>query len=132
MPWALSGPWSRSFPLCPWGTIWRAWGKVCTNRHRRKAGPGEETWINAATILARNNLAWAVLSGAGRYGETVHPAAVAAGHGRSTAAAAGSFFFDVLLQGDAEPTETVNDPDSKDTLRRAAYAVIARPEFQLA
>ena len=35
-----------------------------------KGWAGGRAWINAATILARNNLAWAILSGSGRYGET--------------------------------------------------------------
>ena len=56
-----------------------------------KGWAGGRAWINSATMLARHNLAWAILSGAGRYGETVDPAAVARKHDHATADAARRF-----------------------------------------
>ncbi len=97
-----------------------------------KGWAGGRAWINAATMVARNNLAWAILSGSGRYGEKVDPAAVAGKHGHATAGAAGRFFADLLLQGDVKPAAAPDGSSGKDALRRAAYLVTARPEFQLA
>ena len=130
--WASPGPWSRSFRPCRWATIWTGLGQGLYEPPGAKGWAGGRAWINAATMLARNNLAWAILSGSGRYGEKVDPAAVAGKHGHATAGAAGRFFADLLLQDDVKPAAAANGPSGKDALRRAAYAVIARPEFQLA
>jgi uncharacterized protein (DUF1800 family) len=97
-----------------------------------KGWAGGRAWINTATMLDRNNLAWAILSGSGRYGNTVDPVAVAGKHGHVAAGAACRFFADLFLQGDVEPVATSNEPNAKEALRRAAHAVTARPEFQLA
>jgi len=97
-----------------------------------KGWAGGRAWINAATLLARNNLAWAILSGTERYGNAVDPAGVAGKHGHSTAGSASRFFAELLLQGDVAPAAVPAGPNPGDTLRRAAHAITALPEFQLA
>jgi len=97
-----------------------------------KGWAGGQAWINAATLLARNNLAWAILSGSERYGNTVDPASVAGKHGHSTAGTASRFFADLLLQGDMAAAAMPVEANAKDDLRRAAHAITAQPEFQLA
>ena len=86
-----------------------------------KGWAGGRAWINAATMLARNNLAWAILSGSGRYGETVDPAAVAGKHGSCDCRRGPP----VLRRPSAARRHGAcggcQRPDAKDALRRAAY-----------
>jgi uncharacterized protein (DUF1800 family) len=87
-----------------------------------KGWSGGQSWINHATLSGRHNLAAALLKGDGAFEGKLNPAAVAGKHGSGA-----RFFLDLFLQGDAEPT-SVSNADA----RRAAYAVITLPEFQLA
>jgi uncharacterized protein (DUF1800 family) len=119
-------------PTLPLGQDLDGLGQCLYKPPCAKGWAGGRAWINAGAMLARNNLAWAILSGSGRYGEAVNPAAVASKHGHKTAGAAGRFFADLLLQGDMAPAAPVGDTDAKDNLRRVLHAVMARPEFQLA
>lgn len=90
---------------------------------------GGQNWINHATLAERHNLAAALVKSDGPFGSKLNPAAVAGKHGRSGADAGARFFFDLFLQGDAEPSGESNaNPDA----RRAAYATLTLPEFQLA
>jgi uncharacterized protein (DUF1800 family) len=82
---------------------------------------GGQSWINHATLSGRHNLAAALLKSDGAFGGKLNPASVAAKHSSGA-----RFFLDLLLQGDAEPA-SASDADA----RRAAYAVITLPEFQL-
>ncbi|MFA6563895.1 MAG: DUF1800 domain-containing protein [Verrucomicrobiia bacterium] len=85
---------------------------------------GGQNWINHATLAGRHNLAAALLKSDGPFGGKLNPAAVAGKHGSSA-----QFFLDLFLQGDAEPSgESSTNADA----RRAAYAVLTLPEFQLA
>ena len=120
----------RTVPTLPLARDLEGLGQGLFEPPGAKGWAGGRAWINAASMLARNNLAWAILSGSGRYGETVDPAAVASKHGQ-VAAAAGKFFADLLLQGDLAPAATASDPDAKDAARQVAYRVTAQPEFQL-
>ena len=83
---------------------------------------GGQNWINHATLSGRHNLAVALLKNDGAFGGKLNPAAVAGKHGSGA-----RFFLDLFLQGDADPSGA-SDADA----RRAAYAVITLPEFQLA
>jgi len=93
---------------------------------------GGSAWLNAATLLTRNNLAWAMLSGTGRYGQIIDPAAIAAKHGRAGADATSRFFAELLLQEDAPSDATGRKSAAQADARRSAHAAAARPEFQLA
>jgi uncharacterized protein (DUF1800 family) len=125
-------PMEQIVPTVPLGHDLEGLGQGLYEPPGAEGWAGGRTWINAATMLERNNLAWAILSGSGRYGETISPAAVAGKHGHAAADSASRFFADLLLQGDPEPAATAEDPHSKDALRLAAHAVAVRPEFQLA
>jgi uncharacterized protein (DUF1800 family) len=93
---------------------------------------GGRAWINAATMIARSNLAWEVLSGSERYGKTIDPAATAGKYGHGSSPAASGFFVDLLLQGDMKPAAAGLGQKTENDLRRVAHSVVARPEFQLA
>ncbi|MHC4176228.1 MAG: DUF1800 domain-containing protein [Planctomycetota bacterium] len=105
-----------------------------------KGWPGGRRWINRSTLIARSNLAQALLAGAEPYGEKLDPLAVAKKHGHSDAESAGRFLLDLFLQGDvqADVAETLlktaapADSDPSGRLRRIAHAIVTLPEFQLA
>ena len=85
-----------------------------------KGWSGGRHWLNPATVAGRLKLADALLRN-GAYIENSNPAAVAEKHGQ----AAATFFAKLYLQDEAP---TGSEPDA----RRAAYAALAQPEFQLA
>jgi len=89
-----------------------------------KGWTGGQNWINHATLSGRHNLAAALLKSDGAFGGKLNPAAVAGKHGSGA-----RFFLDLFLQGDTEPSGA-NDANAD--ARRAAYAVLTLPEFQLA
>jgi uncharacterized protein (DUF1800 family) len=102
---------------------------------------GGRAWIDERTLVARANLAFALLSGHEPYGAKVDPLDVARRHGRATADAAAKFFVDLLLQGDVAPA--VRDalpklPAAGDTaaqavaMRSLVAQIVALPEFRLA
>ena len=97
-----------------------------------KGWAGGQAWINAATMLARNKLAGPSFPARAATAKRSIPRPWRANMVVHCDGAACRFFADLLLQGDVEPAVAANDPDAKDALRRAAYAVTARPEFQLA
>ena len=85
-----------------------------------KGWSGGRQWLNPATVAGRLKLADALLRN-GAYIENSNPAAVAEKHGQAVA----TFFAKLYLQDEAP---TGSEPDA----RRAAYAAVAQPEFQLA
>ena len=95
---------------------------------------GGRSWINHATLAGRHNLAVALLKNDGAFGGKINPAAVADKYGRSGADAGARFFLDLFLQGDAAPGGAAagGERDANAAARRAAGAVLALPEFQLA
>jgi uncharacterized protein (DUF1800 family) len=99
-----------------------------------KGWSGGRNWINPATLAGRHNLAAALLKSDGVFGGKLNPAAVAGRHARAGADDGARFFRDLFLQSDAGP-DGATSGDGKDAdkaARRAAHAVLALPEFQLA
>jgi hypothetical protein len=104
---------------------------------------GGRAWIDPHTLLGRDNLAEALLSGKEPYGVKLNPLAVARKYGQGSPAAARKLFLDLFLQGDVPATvqESLeaaargagsggDSPDQQ--LRRHCHAVVTLPEFQLA
>ena len=93
-------------------------------------------------MVARHNLALALLRGSGPYGDKFDPQAVAAKHGRSTPQTVKRFLVDLFLEGNldtdvyesiqATASSTTDTAKPEDELRRLAYAIVTLPEFQLA
>jgi uncharacterized protein (DUF1800 family) len=116
-----------------------------------KGWDGGPAWLNAQTLLGRNNLALAITSGEdNRFATRSDPAAVLAKHGANTDAEVVDFLLGVFLQGDVQPAardklldylktaKSVKYPvywASADVrnhrTRAAAHLVLTLPEFQL-
>jgi uncharacterized protein (DUF1800 family) len=84
-----------------------------------KGWSGGRDWLNPATVAGRLKLAEALLRD-GPYIENSNPAAVAQKHGQP----AGTFFAKLYLQAETFPGGS--------DARRAAFAALSQPEFQLA
>ena len=84
-----------------------------------KGWSGGRDWLNPATVAGRLKLAEALLRD-GPYIENSNPAAVAQKHGQPP----GTFFAKLYLQAETFPGES--------DARRAAFAALSQPEFQLA
>ncbi len=109
-----------------------------------KGWTGGRHWINSATMTGRHNLALALLTGSGPYGDKLNPWVVAKKHGHSTTESAAGFLLDLLLQSDMAPdvrealqkrTRAASDAGSNDqagTIRRFVHALVTLPEFHLA
>ncbi len=105
-----------------------------------KGWAGGQHWINSTAIVARQNLASALLQGSGPYGNKLNPWAVAQKHGCATPESAQSFLFDLFLQGDLDPnvydallkTRRRQDDDLEGRTRYLAHAIVTLPEFHLA
>jgi len=105
-----------------------------------KGWAGGKHWINSTAIVARQNLASALLRGSDPYGNKLNPWAVAQSHGCATPESARRFLLDLFLQGDLDsdvygslpkiPREP--DNDLGELTRSLAYAIVTLPEFQLA
>ncbi len=99
---------------------------------------GGRHWIDSAAIVGRHNLAWALLRGSDPYGKRLNPWAVAREHGCSTHESARRFLLDLFLQGDVDPgvydklTQTDQDGDLEERMRRFANEAVALAEFHLA
>lgn len=99
---------------------------------------GGKHWIDSATIVRRDNLAWAMLQGSDPYGSRLNPLAVARKHGHIKVDSAIRFMLDLFVQGDITPRtlekmmQTAQDSNTDETLRRLTHAVVTLAEFQLA
>ncbi|MHC4169966.1 MAG: DUF1800 domain-containing protein [Planctomycetota bacterium] len=99
---------------------------------------GGRHWIDSAAIVGRQNLAWAMLRGSDPYDKKLNPWAVARQNGCSTFESAARFTLDLLLQGDVDPgvydklTQTAQEGDLEERMRRFAHAVATLAEFHLA
>jgi len=117
-----------------------------------KGWDGGTTWLNAQTLLSRNNLALALTSTEGiGFGSRCDPAKLLSNHGKSGDAAVVDFLLGVFLQGDV-PTESrgklldylktakaakfpvywTADDIAHHRYRAVAHLVLTLPEFQLA
>jgi uncharacterized protein (DUF1800 family) len=116
-----------------------------------KGWDGGPAWLNAQTLLARNNLALALTSTEdARFGTRCDPASVLARRGATADAKAVDFLLDVFLQGDvpaaardkllayltaARATKYPGHWTAADAanhrLRAVAHLVLTLPEFQL-
>jgi len=100
---------------------------------------GGRYWINRATLIARSNLAAAMLSPSGPYEGKLDPAAVARRHGHADAKSARAFLVRLLLHPDpADGTlarllkHAPRAGSLSDRLREFAQVIVTQPEFQLA
>jgi uncharacterized protein (DUF1800 family) len=115
-----------------------------------KGWDGGPTWLNAQTLLFRQNLALALTSGDG-LGRRCDPATVLAKHGHTKDEAAVDFLLGVFHQNDVPATAKEKllahladsakvkypsfwsaDDTSKHRLRTLAHLVLTLPEYQLA
>jgi uncharacterized protein (DUF1800 family) len=101
---------------------------------------GGRHWINPATMVARHNLASALLAAGGPYEGKLNPAAVAQRHGHRERLAAADFLMELLFPGDVTPAlrdalrkrlNTDAKADLTQTLREFVHAVVTQPEYQL-
>jgi uncharacterized protein (DUF1800 family) len=105
-----------------------------------KGWAGGQHWINSTAMVARQNLASALLRGSGPYGDKLNPWAVAQRHGCATSESAQSFFLDLFLQGGLDPdvcdalakTSRRQDEDLGGQTRYLAHAIVTLAEFHLA
>lgn len=91
---------------------------------------GGRHWISATTLTERYNLAEALLSGADPYGDRLQVEKVVKRYGQSEPQMARRFLNQLLLQTEVAYGEGEAQP--KSDLRRTAYRIVTRPEYQLA
>ncbi|MDB5311232.1 MAG: hypothetical protein JWO38_5434 [Gemmataceae bacterium] len=116
-----------------------------------KGWDGGPAWLNAQTLLSRNNLALALTSTEdGRFGTRCDPAALLARHGKKTDEEVVDFLLGLFLQGDVPadsraklldylartkttkyPVYWAPDDVTNHRLRAVAHLVLTLPEFQL-
>jgi uncharacterized protein (DUF1800 family) len=116
-----------------------------------KGWDGGPAWLNAQTLLARNNLALALTSTEGTaFGSRCDPAALLAKHGAKSDEETVDFLLGVFLQGDVpaesraklldylwhakvtkHPVYWTADDVTDHRLRAVAHLVLTLPEFQL-
>ncbi len=99
---------------------------------------GGTYWINAATLLGRQNLAAALLAPDGPLGGRLDPQALAERHGAGAPAAQCAFLVRLLLLEDDDSQAALADglddlagTAARDALRRRTYQLVTRPEYQL-
>ncbi|MBN2592327.1 MAG: DUF1800 domain-containing protein [Sedimentisphaerales bacterium] len=105
-----------------------------------KGWAGGKHWINSTAIVARRNLAAALLRGSGPYGNKLNPLVVAQRHGYATHESVRQFLLDLFLQSDLDsdvydsPQKPVSGKDDgmEEQTRSLAYAIVTLPEFNLA
>ncbi len=88
--------------------------------------PGGLAWLNDVTIVGRSNLAWELLQPSDKNKYRLDVAGFAQKHGKADAAAAQTFFADLLLQSDAGQT------GEAEGIEEAAHRIACLPEYQLA
>ena len=105
-----------------------------------KGWAGGQHWINSTAIVARQNLALALLQGSGPYGNKLNPWVVAQKHGCTTPESTRRFLLDLFLQGSLNSdvhdallkTPRRQDFNPQDRMRSLAHAIVTLPEFHLA
>jgi len=115
-------------------------GQDLYNPPTARGWAGGKHWINSTAMVARQNLASALLRGSDPYANKLNPRAVAKKHGCATTESARDFLLDLFLQGDlgSEVYDSLpkeyrrQDNDLEGLTRSVAYAIITLPEFHLA
>jgi uncharacterized protein (DUF1800 family) len=105
-----------------------------------KGWAGGKHWINSTAMVARRNLAAALLRGSDPYGNKLNPWVVAQKHGYATPESARQFLLDLFLQSDLDSDvyDSLQKPVSgkddgmEEQTRSLAYAIVSLPEFNLA
>ncbi|MHC4323874.1 MAG: DUF1800 domain-containing protein [Planctomycetota bacterium] len=105
-----------------------------------KGWAGGKHWINSTAIIARQNLASALLRGSGPYVNKLNPWAVAQRHGCTTPESARQFLLDLFLQGGLDPdareallkTHRRQNDGLEAQTRYLANAIVKLAEFQMA
>jgi uncharacterized protein (DUF1800 family) len=109
-----------------------------------KGWVGGKAWLNSATVLARHNLAWAVVGGEdATFNEHIDVAALVRKHAGKGNAGQLGFLLDLFLQGDVEPSARhklvdylkATNPKGVELdkrLRETAHTILLMPEYQLA
>lgn len=104
-----------------------------------KGWDGGQEWINAATLVGRANLAWALVNGRDeRYGDKVQVSKLPALEGVDKPADIARRLADLLVSGPlpAEAlvrlTALASDGPRSEALPRVVHAIATLPEFQLA
>ena len=135
----------------PLASILEGLGQVLFAPPSVKGWDGGPTWLNAQTLLSRNNLALAITSTAGTgFGSRCDPARLLANHGKKTDEEVVDFLLGVFLQGDVPaesrtklldylkqakatkfPVYWTQDDVSNHRFRAVAHLVLTLPEFQL-
>ena len=93
---------------------------------------GGPAWANSTTMLARTNLALALLaSDDPSFGKRLDPASLAPRHGFTGGHDSARFFTDLLVQDAFDPPVRERIAAAKDA-REAATLVLSSPEYQLA
>ncbi len=116
-----------------------------------KGWDGGPTWLNATTLLFRQNLALGLTSTTDpRFNSRTDPAALARKYAKGTDEEVVAFFLDLFLQGDVPPASRARVQDylakarsqpasaydaddfaASHPVRTACYLVLSLPEFQL-
>ncbi|NLY02953.1 MAG: DUF1800 domain-containing protein [Rhodopirellula sp.] len=133
-------PLEKLVPTVPLGGDLAELGQDLGNPPTANGWEGGPYWINQATLLGRDRLAAALLSGSGPYADALDPATVARNHGKTDPAQARQFLLELFLQNDIaghvrDRLIKLGDTaggDPAQSLRRFAHAIVVQPEFQLA
>jgi hypothetical protein len=133
-----------SVATAPLGGALEALGQDLCQPTTVKGWEGGRSWINWSTIIARSNVARALLLGEEPYGDRLDPQKLAGKHGHADPEPAGRFLIDLLLPGEQEagvresllasdqgPGEPAGG-DASGRLRRLVHRIVMQPEFHLA
>lgn len=102
---------------------------------------GGRCWINAATMVARQNLAAALLTPGGPLGGRLDPQALSARHAGKTPAEQASFLLRLLLHDQDAPDthraliDQMGEPTGRalgEALRQLTYRITVLPEYHVA
>jgi uncharacterized protein (DUF1800 family) len=137
----LVRPLESMIPTAPLDGALIALGQDLCHPPTVKGWPGGRAWIDSRTLVARANLAVALLCGQEPYGDKLQPLEIAKKHGRDSSAHAAPFFLELFLQddvdGDARRALSKPKADADAAARSAAFRslvqqIVTLPEFHLA
>jgi uncharacterized protein (DUF1800 family) len=124
-----------SIPTLPLGNDLARLGQNLFHPPTTKGWVGGRHWLNGATVLARANLAHAMLAAKSAYGGKLDPGETLRKYNYSTPEAAAKFFVDLFLQSDvpAEVSESLTTLTNLEdqSVRDFVHQVVTIPEFHL-